>query len=248
MPEKEAAFLTEYPDDNSIKIKENGVYLISYSLCGATNEDCSLTMSVRANDILQPTADENGVFEADLDTTIPDNTRIKIISSLNSYYTERKVTVPFSGELTLLRVTENIPFSMNSSSIKPLILPKKNQTVVTVVDSRINSSKWKLYLNYTNPIIEKEEKVLIDSLVFKKFDNEEIILKTNKKLIYESSDNGGNISVSNVTFSTDKGLLLKLSKDLLLFYINNLECRGVMLFPNIKLIHKILCNEVKYEK
>lgn len=172
LPEKGAAFLTEYPDGNSIKIRENGVYLISYSLCGDTNEDCSLTMSVRANGILQPTADENGVFEADLDTTIPDNTRIKIISSLNSYYTERKVTVPFSGELTLLRVTENIPFSMNSSSIKPLILPKKNQTVV---DSRINSSKWKLYLNYTNPIIEKEEKVLIDSLVFKKFDNEEII-------------------------------------------------------------------------
>lgn len=168
LPEKGAAFLTEYPDDNSIKIKENGVYLISYSLCGDTNEDCSLTMSVRANDILQPTADENGVFEADFDTTIPDNTRIKIISCLNSYYTERKVTVPFSGELTLLRVTENIPFSMNPSSIKPIILPKKNQTVVTVVDSRINSSKWKLYLNYTNPMIEKEGKVLIDSLVFKK--------------------------------------------------------------------------------
>ena len=164
---------------------------------------------------LLATADENGLFEADLDTTIPDNTRIKIISCLNSCYTERKVTVPFSGELTLLRVTENIPFSMNPSSIKPLILPKKNQTVVTVVDSRINSSKWKLYLNYTNPMIEKEGKVLIDSLVFKKFDNEEIILKTNKKLIYESSDNGGNISVSNVTFSTDKGLLLKPSKDLL---------------------------------
>ena len=47
-------------------------------------------MSVRANDILQPTADENGVFEADLDTTIHDNTRIKIISSLNSYYTKEK--------------------------------------------------------------------------------------------------------------------------------------------------------------
>ena len=35
LPEKGTAFLIEYPDGNSIKLKENGVYLISYSLCGA---------------------------------------------------------------------------------------------------------------------------------------------------------------------------------------------------------------------
>ena len=56
---------------------------------------------------------------------------------------------------------------------------------------------------------------LIDSLIFKKFNNEEIDLKTNKKLIFESSDSGGNVNVSNVTFSIDKGLFLKPSKDLL---------------------------------
>ena len=39
--------------------------------------------------------------------------------------------------------------------------------------------------------------------------------KTNKKLIYESNDNGGTVNVSNITFSTDKGLFLKPSKDLL---------------------------------
>ena len=57
--------------------------------------------------------------------------------------------------------------------------------------------------------------MLIDSLFFKKFNNEEILLKTDKKLIYESSDNNGNINISNVTFSKDKGLFLKPSKDLL---------------------------------
>ena len=104
---------------------------------------------------------------------------------------------------------------MTASSIKPIILPKKNKTVVTVVDSRINSTNWKLYIYYTNPMIEKDGKVLIDSLFFKKFNNEDIALKTNKKLIYESSGNDGNVNVSNVTFSTDKGLFLKPSKDLL---------------------------------
>ncbi len=167
------------------------------------------------NESLVVSADENGLFEASINSTISDNTRVKIISCLNKSFAERNVTTPFNGELTLLKATENIPFSMSSSSTKPIILPKKNKTVVTVVDSRINSTNWKLYINYTNPMMEVSGKVLKDSLIFKKFNNEEIDLKTNKKLIFESSDSGGNVNVSNVTFSIDKGLFLKPSEDLL---------------------------------
>ena len=167
------------------------------------------------NKSLTASADENGLFEANVDSAIAENTRVKITSCLNSCFTERKVTTPFMGELTLLKATENIPFSMKISSTNPIVLPKKNETVVTVVDSRVNSTNCKLYLNYTNPMIESTGKVLIDSLLFKKFNNEEIFLKTTKKLIYESNDNGGVVNVSNITFSTDKGLFLRPSKDLL---------------------------------
>ena len=104
---------------------------------------------------------------------------------------------------------------MIPTSINPIILPKQKENIVTVIDSRLNSTNWKLYINYTNPMMEVSGKVLIDSLIFKKFNNEEIDLKTNKKLIFESSDSGGNVNVSNVTFSIDKGLFLKPSKDLL---------------------------------
>lgn len=167
------------------------------------------------NKSLTVVSDENGLFEANINSTISDNTRMKITACLNSCFTERKVTTPFMGELTLLKVTENIPFSIIPSSTNPIILPKKNRTVVTVVDSRLNSTNWKLYIKYINPMMENTGKVLIDSLLFKKFNNEEILLKTNKKLIYESNDNGGNVSISNITFSTDKGLFLRPSKDLL---------------------------------
>ena len=167
------------------------------------------------NKSLTAVSDENGFFEVNVDSAILDNTRVKITSCLNSCFTERNVITPFMGELTLLKATENIPFSMIPSSTNPIILPKKNETVVTVVDSRVNSTNWKLYLNYTNPMIDSTGKVLIDSLFFKKFNNEEALLNTNKKLIYESSDKGGVVGVSNVTFSTDKGLFLKPSKDLL---------------------------------
>ncbi len=167
------------------------------------------------NKVLTSTADENGLFEANIDSAIPDNTKVKITSCLNSCFTERRVVVPFNGELTLLKATKNIIFSLIPSSTNPIILTKKNKTVITVVDSRVNSTSWKLYLNYLNPMIDENGKVLIDSLLFKKFNNDEILLKTDKKLIYQSGNNDGNITVSNVTFSTDKGLFLKPSKNLL---------------------------------
>ena len=94
-------------------------------------------------------------------------------------------------------------------------LCERKTQITQVVDSRIDSSNWKLYLYFTNPMIEKEGKILIDSLFFKKFDNKEILLKTNKEMIFESNNNGGNVSVSNVTFSIDKGLFLKPSNNLL---------------------------------
>lgn len=161
------------------------------------------------------TANEEGLFEIDIDSAVSDNTRVKITSCLNGCYTERKVNIPFNGELTLLKTTENIPFSTIPVSYNPIILHKKNMTVITVVDSRVNSTKWKLYISYINPMISGD-KVLIDSLKFKKFDNELIKLATNKQLIYESNSNSGNVEVSNITFSTDKGLLLIPRKNLLM--------------------------------
>ena len=163
---------------------------------------------------LTTTANEEGLFEIDIDSAVPDNTRVKITSCLNGCYTERKVNIPFNGELTLLKTTENIPFSTIPVSYNPIILHKKNMTVITVVDSRVNSTKWKLYINYVNPMISGD-KVLIDSLKFKKFDNELINLTTNKQLVYESNSNNGNVEVSNITFSTDKGLMIIPSKNLL---------------------------------
>lgn len=161
------------------------------------------------------TANEEGLFEIDIDSAVPDNTRVKITSCLNGCYTERKVNIPFNGELTLLKTTENIPFSTIPVSYNPIILHKKNMTVITVVDSRVNSTKWKLYISYINPMISGD-KVLTDSLKFKKFDNKLINLATNKQLIYESNSNNGNVEVSKITFSTDKGLMLIPNKNLLI--------------------------------
>ena len=197
-----------------LKINVHPITSTSDSISGHTIPLANVKIEYEDKSI-KALADENGLFEAKVDTVISNNTVVKITSCLNGCFTERKVTTPFNGELTLFKVTQNIAFSMIPTSINPIILPKQNANIVTVIDSRLNSTNWKLYINYTNPMMEVSGKVLIDSLIFKKFNNEEIDLKTNKKLIFESSDSGGNVNVSNVTFSIDKGLFLKPSKDLL---------------------------------
>ena len=197
-----------------LKINVHPITSTSDSISGHTIPLANVKIEYEDKSI-KALADENGLFEAKVDTVISNNTIVKITSCLNGCFTERKVTTPFNGELTLFNVTQNIAFSMIPTSINPIILPKQKENIVTVIDSRLNSTNWKLYINYTNPMMEVSGKVLIDSLIFKKFNNEEIDLKTNKKLIFESSDSGGNVNVSNVTFSIDKGLFLKPSKDLL---------------------------------
>lgn len=49
-------------------------------------------------------------------------------------------------------------------------------------------------------MIEMNGKVLVDSLFFKKFNNEIEKLTTSKKLIYESTSTSGSVEVSKVTF------------------------------------------------
>lgn len=110
LPEKGVAFLTEYPDDNSIKIKENGVYLVSYLLCGATNEECSLTMSVRANNILQPATSATSEFNAQIINSISGTTILSL--QTNDFITlnikpSKTVTMRFNGSTNaMLSVTK----------------------------------------------------------------------------------------------------------------------------------------------
>lgn len=105
LPEKGTAFLTEYPDDNSIKIKENGVYLVSYLLCGATNEECSLTMSVRANNILQPATSATSEFSAQIINSISGTTILSLqtndLITLN-IKPSKTVTMRFNGSTNVM--------------------------------------------------------------------------------------------------------------------------------------------------
>ena len=82
-----------------------------------------------------------------------------------------------------------------------------NQECLMYPTIMIKDGKERFIFNRREPDTEYSEKEKKKIL--------EILLKTNKEMIFESNDNGGNVSVSNVTFSIDKGLFLKPSNNLL---------------------------------
>ncbi len=100
LPDTGTAFFTDYTIDNSIKIKENGVYLVSYLLSGAANEECSLTMSVRTNDILQSATNVTSEFQAQVINSISGSTIVSLtpndVVTLN-VKSSKAVNLSFNG-------------------------------------------------------------------------------------------------------------------------------------------------------
>lgn len=55
------------------------------------------------------------------------------------------ITTPYDGELTIASAPNNVVFSLNPISTLPVILSKSDSTSLKIVDSRVNSTPWKLY-------------------------------------------------------------------------------------------------------
>ncbi len=125
-------------------------------------------------------ADDNGLFEYNITSSIPDNTTIELTSNVSGsfIYGTRTVTTPFTGELSLLEVNQSIDFA-NIPINDTYIFSKTNDLKTKIVDSRLNSSDWKLYAYINNPLTSANGFILENALVFKKFDNEIITLTSN---------------------------------------------------------------------
>ena len=161
-------------------------------------------------------ADDEGLFEYNLPASITDDTKVELTANVagSFIYGTRVVTTPFLGELTLLDVNETIDFLLIPIS-GTKIFPKISELKTKIVDSRLNSSDWKLYAYINNPLKSTNGFILDDALVFKKLDDEIITLDTTPKIVYNGSDNKGNVSYNEITWSREKGPLLNLTNDAL---------------------------------
>lgn len=161
-------------------------------------------------------ADDGGLFEYNITSSIADNTTIELTANVSGsfIYGTRTITTPFTGELSLLDVNQSIDFS-NIPINDTYIFPKTSELKTKIVDSRLNSSNWKLYAYIDNPLTSSNGFILENALVFKKFNNEVITLNSNPTLVYTGENNGGIVSFKELNWSTEKGPLLDLTNDAL---------------------------------
>ncbi len=163
--------------------------------------------------------DSDGLFKYDLISSISDNTEIEIISSVpgSFIYETRIVTTPYEGEISLISSTPVVTFDLTPISSNPIILPKSVPLVIKVVDSRLNSSNWKLYAYIDKPLTSELGYVLEGALVFKKFDDDIVVLDSIPSLVFEGTENTNvdEASLVTINWSTQKGVLLDLSSNFL---------------------------------
>ena len=161
-------------------------------------------------------ADDNGFFEYNLASIISDNTKVELTSNVSSsfIYKTRSITTPFTGELTLLDANPSIDFSFTPIT-GTYIFPKVSDLKTKIVDSRLNSSDWKLYAYINKPLTSSSGYILENALVFKKFDDEIIVLSTTPSIVYTGENNKGIVNFEDLNWSKEKGPLLDLTNDAL---------------------------------
>lgn len=195
------------------KINIHPLNTSSKEISGHTLENSNILITYDSiNETL--TSDINGLFEYTLNDSLTDNKEITITASpTNFIFNTRKITTPFDGELTLLKTTEVSTFNPIPISTNPTTYAREKQIIITIIDSRLLSTNWKLYIYYLNPM-NNNKKIISNSLIFKTFENEEIPINLTPKLIYQDTSNNGNITKLDLTYSKDKALLFRHDDDI----------------------------------
>lgn len=159
------------------------------------------------------TADYDGLFTLTLTDPIIDNTEIEITSCVpNSFvYKTRKITTPYTGELSILDTTSTFNFNLTPISTSPYIFIKDKEITIKVVDSRENKSNWKLYSSIEEEVKSLNNFILENALIFKKIDGEIINLTKTPTLVYTNENTDIDNHLTVLTYSKEKGPLLILS-------------------------------------
>lgn len=155
-------------------------------------------------------ADNNGKFSYTyLALPIGIDITYNVKESNDLIYHTKKIQIVYSGELNLDSATSTIKFNLIPIKTNPILCPKTEPLLITVTNSRINSSNWKLYATINHDLASDDGLTLEDSLV--SLDGEVInILSSNKTLIYEGESNDGTTKVTNIIFNEDEKILLQI--------------------------------------
>mgnify|MGYP004509890149 FL=1 len=114
------------------------------------------------------TATEDGDYSYTLPSTLELGTIVTLTTKLsdNVIYYAMKEPVVEPGELLLVTYPTTMEFTLDPFSLTPLLLPKKEKIELSIVDSRIELSKWKLYVSLASPFQEQNGNILENAICF----------------------------------------------------------------------------------
>lgn len=156
-------------------------------------------------------ADEEGLFHLEYNIPLDIGTKIKF--NVKKYedllYYTKEVEVVYSGELVLDDATKYITFEPIYIDEQLKLCPRINELEIKIIDSRVNSTNWKLYASINHDLISESGKILKSSLVF--VSDSITVLSNDKTLVYTGQNNEGNILITYVSWADNEGILLQLN-------------------------------------
>lgn len=206
-------------------VHTNALTDIDTVITGITSTEASIL--IKYNNVIDlALADKTGSFSYNYNNTLPVGTIITLTAKKSDelIYHTKKIQIVYSGELVLDGASNIINFKLDPIKLDPILCPRNNELTITVTDSRINSSNWKLYASLNKNLTSKSGIVLDAALVFIDENGNMTTLSNDKTLVYTGTKNDGNIKVTKITFDNDKGILLKVTGSL----INNIEYDSVI--------------------
>lgn len=195
----------------TVPLRLNAITDKDTNMSGITDPNASIL--IEYNDVSTIVkANEDGIFSYDYQETLEVGTVISFI--VKNYdtvlYYNKTIEIVYSGELTLDTATKYFEFKLSPISNNPLLYPRLNDLIITVTDSRVDSSPWKLYATINHDLESSDGTTLKDSLVYVNNLGEISVLSSTPTLVYTGESNGGSIKVTNVSWNENEGILFQL--------------------------------------
>lgn len=162
------------------------------------------------------TADESGLFSLPLSETLAIGTPISFISNVKGsfLYTNKQVTIVYSGDLTFDEASAKIAFTLSPISTSPLLCPRATNLVLQVTDTRIESTNWTLSASINHALTSSQNNQLEEGIVFVMEDGTITPLSPTPLLIYQGTSNGGSAKVTTIEWAENRGILLQIKNSI----------------------------------
>lgn len=182
------------------------------TISGITKEQSSILISYDdINTVV--VADSKGEFTYNYENPLPIGTILtfNIKKKNEPLYHTKVVQIIYSGELILDSATKIIEFKLIPINNNPILCPRNNELTVNVIDTRANSTNWKLYATINHKLTTIKEEEFNGSLVYKDNNNNITVLSDTPTLVYTGKSNDGESNTTNVTWKEDEGILLMIN-------------------------------------